>query len=127
MTKRRAIRCLERMQSLSGMNHLPGPAKAQLNALRDGVSVTRILTEHNTDEIAAALHAEMPWMAPATDEVWHGLRRSAVRACRAYDLTRSCWWDRMISARDSGRVVWRVTLEGPRPKLMRPVNQQRFH
>jgi hypothetical protein len=36
MTKRRAIRCLERMQSLSGMNHLPDPAKAQLNALRDG-------------------------------------------------------------------------------------------
>jgi hypothetical protein len=35
-------------------------------ALRDGVSVTRILTEHKADEIAAALHAEMPWMAPAT-------------------------------------------------------------
>lgn len=77
MTKRRAIRCLERMQSLSGMSHLPDPAKAQLNALRDGVSVTRILTEHKADEIAAALHEEMPWMAPATEEVWHGLRRSA--------------------------------------------------
>ncbi|EET46396.1 AAA family ATPase [Thalassobium sp. R2A62] len=77
MTKRRAIRFLERVQSLSGMGHLPDPAKTQLNALRDGVSVTHIHTEHKADEIAAALHAEMPWMAPATEEVWHGLRRSA--------------------------------------------------
>lgn len=77
MIKRRAIRFLERLQSLSGMGHLPDPAKTQLNALRDGVSVTHIHTEHKADEIAAALHAEMPWMAPATEEVWHGLRRSA--------------------------------------------------
>ena len=28
------------------------------------------------DEIAAALHAEMPWMAPATEVVWQGLRAS---------------------------------------------------
>ena len=77
MTKRRAIRFLERVQSLSGMNHLTDAAKTQLNALRDGVSVTHIHTEHKADEIAAALHAEMPWMAPATEEVWHGLRRSA--------------------------------------------------
>ncbi len=71
------IRFLERMQSLSGMNHLPDAAKTQLNALRDGVSVTHIHTEDKADEIAAALHEEMPWMAPATEEVWHGLRRSA--------------------------------------------------
>ncbi|MEP1539178.1 MAG: AAA family ATPase [Paracoccaceae bacterium] len=77
MIKRRAIRFLERLQSLSGMGHLPDPAKTQLNALRDGVSVTHIHTEHKADEIAAALHAEMPWMGPATEEVWHGLRRSA--------------------------------------------------
>ena len=77
MTKRRAIRFLERLQSLSGMSHLPDPAKTQLNALRDGVTVTQIQTEHKADEIAAALHEEMPWMAPATEEVWHGLRRSA--------------------------------------------------
>ncbi len=49
----------------------------QLNALRDGVSVTHIHTKHKADEIAAASHEEMPWMAPATEEVWHGLRRSA--------------------------------------------------
>lgn len=61
MTKRRAIRFLQRMQSLFSMNHLPDPDKAQLNALRDGVSVTRILTEHKADEIAAALLEEMPW------------------------------------------------------------------
>ena len=54
MIKRRAIRFLERVQSLSGMGHLPDPAKTQLNALRDGVSVTHIHTEHKADEIAAA-------------------------------------------------------------------------
>lgn len=39
--------------------------------------MTRIATEHEADEVAAALHAEMPWMARATEEVWHGLRASA--------------------------------------------------
>ena len=39
--------------------------------------MSRIETEHEADEIAAALHAEMPWMARATEEVWHGLRASA--------------------------------------------------
>lgn len=92
MTKRRAIRCLERMQILSGMNHLSDPAKTQSNALRDGASVTRIVTEHKAGEIAAALHEEMHWTARATEEVWHGLRR--VKACRAYDLTRWCWLGR---------------------------------
>ena len=47
-----------------------------MDAFRDGVSVTQIQTEHKADEIAAALHEEMPWMAPATEEVWLGLRRS---------------------------------------------------
>lgn len=39
--------------------------------------MARVATEHEADEIAAALHAEMPWMAPATEAVWHGLRASA--------------------------------------------------
>ncbi|MEP4196947.1 MAG: hypothetical protein ABJL99_15070 [Aliishimia sp.] len=39
MTKRRAIRFLERVQSSSGLSHLPDAAKTQLHALRDGVSV----------------------------------------------------------------------------------------
>lgn len=42
MTKRRAAPFLEKVQSLSGMNHLTDAAKTQLNALRDGVSVTHI-------------------------------------------------------------------------------------
>ncbi len=42
-----------------------------------GLPVARIVTEHEADEIAAALHAEMPWMALATEAVWHGLRASA--------------------------------------------------
>ncbi|MFC3117791.1 AAA family ATPase [Jhaorihella thermophila] len=51
--------------------------RARLTPLRGGLPVTRIVTEHEADEIAAALHAEMPWMARATEEVWHGLRASA--------------------------------------------------
>jgi hypothetical protein len=39
--------------------------------------VAGIATEHEADEIAARLHAEMPWMGRATEEVWHGPRASA--------------------------------------------------
>ncbi|WP_299841911.1 hypothetical protein [uncultured Jannaschia sp.] len=35
-----------------------------------------IPTEHLADKIAAALHADMPWMAAATETVWHAMRRS---------------------------------------------------
>lgn len=95
------IRFLERMQSLSGMSHLPDPAKTQLNALRIGVTVTHIPTEDKADEIAAALHEEMPWMAPATEEVWHGVRRYAREGLP------SLHFNPLVSgsARTSGRVV----------------------
>ncbi|SHF29770.1 hypothetical protein SAMN05444279_1261 [Ruegeria intermedia] len=59
------------------MYHLSEETRARLTPLRGGLPVTRIVTEHEADEIAAALHAEMPWMARATEEVWHGLRASA--------------------------------------------------
>ncbi|WP_171229227.1 AAA family ATPase [Ruegeria sp. HKCCA4008] len=75
--KRRAARYVERVQSSTGLYHLSEEARARLTPLRGGLPVTRIVTEHEADEIAAALHAEMPWMARATEEVWHGLRASA--------------------------------------------------
>lgn len=75
--KRRATRLLERVHSATGMYHLSEENRARLTPLRGGLPVTRIATEHAADEIAAALHAEMPWMAPATEAVWHGLRASA--------------------------------------------------
>ena len=75
--KRRAMRFLERLHSDTGTHHLPERDKATLTALRGGVAVARITTEHEADEIAAALHAELPWMSTATEVVWHGLRASA--------------------------------------------------
>lgn len=75
--KRRAIKLVERMHSATGMYHLTDQEKARLTPVRDGLPVSRIVTEHEADEIAAALHAESPWLAPATEAVWHGLRTSA--------------------------------------------------
>lgn len=75
--KRRAMRLLERAHSKTGMYHLSEENRARLTPLRGGLPVAKITTEHEADEIAAALHAEMPWMAPATEAVWHGLRASA--------------------------------------------------
>ncbi|MEO0862659.1 MAG: hypothetical protein AAFY65_18850 [Pseudomonadota bacterium] len=75
--KRRAMRLLERVHSSTGMYHLSEEHRARLTPLRGGMPVAHVATEHEADEIAAALHAEMPWMAPATQEVWRGLRASA--------------------------------------------------
>jgi hypothetical protein len=74
--RRRAMRHLERLHSSTGTQHLPERDAALLTPLRGGLPVARIESEHEADEIAAALHAEMPWMAPATEVVWHGLRAS---------------------------------------------------
>ena len=60
--KRRAMRFLERLHSGTGTHHLPERDRATLTDLRGGVAVARITTEHEADEIEAALHAEMPWM-----------------------------------------------------------------
>ena len=77
MIKRRALRFVERLHSGTGTHHLPERDRATLTALRGGVAVARVATEHEADEIAVALHEEMPWMAPATEVVWQGLRASA--------------------------------------------------
>jgi hypothetical protein len=41
-----------------------------------GVMISRVPTEHDAEVIAAALHEELPWLAPATEQVWNGLRQS---------------------------------------------------
>ncbi|MEL7281500.1 MAG: AAA family ATPase [Pseudomonadota bacterium] len=75
--KRRAMRVLERVHSSTGMYHLTEENRARLTPLRGGLPVAQVATEHEADEIAAALHEEMPWMGPATEVVWHGLRAAA--------------------------------------------------
>ena len=73
---RRAKRLAERREAASGLAHLRKEDRDRLAALRDGVELIRLPSEHRADEIAAELHAEYPWMAPATEIVWHALRQS---------------------------------------------------
>lgn len=73
---RRAKRLLERRNAASGLDHLKSEDRDRLQALRDGVELIRIPNEHRADELAAELHAGMPWLAPATDIVWQTMRRS---------------------------------------------------
>lgn len=67
---------LERRQIASGMGHLRREDQERLTALRGGAELIEIPSEHRADELAAELHEEMPWMAAATEMVWHAMRRS---------------------------------------------------
>ncbi|WP_299651221.1 AAA family ATPase [uncultured Jannaschia sp.] len=73
---RRARALHDRAEAATGLAHLSAATRARLAVLRDGADLVGIPTEHRADEIAAALHADMPWMAPATETVWHAMRRS---------------------------------------------------
>jgi len=63
----------------SGLSHLDHNDRQALDSLRGGAILQPVETEHRADEIASALHAEMPWMGPATERVWHDLRNSVRR------------------------------------------------
>uniref|UniRef100_UPI0011AF17A0 AAA family ATPase n=1 Tax=Acidimangrovimonas sediminis TaxID=2056283 RepID=UPI0011AF17A0 len=66
-----------RRDAATGLQHLRSEEREQLSVLRNGVSLVPVGSEHRADEIAAELHAAMPWLGAATEEVWHALRRSA--------------------------------------------------
>lgn len=74
--RQRAEQLIKRRTAASGMGHLKSDDLKKLEALKHGVRMARIDTEHQADERAAALHAEFPWMAPATEAVWHAMRQS---------------------------------------------------
>jgi hypothetical protein len=74
--ERRADLISRRHSATTGLSHLKSDDTKKLEVLRQGVRLARVATEHHADELAAALHAEYPWMGPATDAVWHGMRRS---------------------------------------------------
>lgn len=61
---------VKRRQEASGMRHLTQDERERLAVLADGVRLAEVPTEHRADEIAAALHDEMPWMGPATEQLW---------------------------------------------------------
>ena len=75
----RADALVERRRRANGLTHLKDRDKDQarrLRALAGEVPAPGLESEDRADEIAAALHEEMPWMAPATEAAWHAFRRS---------------------------------------------------
>ncbi len=66
-----------RRKEASGLAHLTTQEIQRLKPLMTGVRLVAPETVHWVDEVVSALHEEMPWMAPATQEVWYALRYSA--------------------------------------------------
>ena len=79
--RRRVKRILELRKAASGLEHLKSDDRERLEALKDGARLISIRNEHHADELAAGLHEDMPWMAPATEVVWHAARRSWREGC----------------------------------------------
>ncbi len=84
--RRRASSLADRRLSASGVAHLGRDARETLAGLKHGVRMVRLASEHRADEIAAALHEEMPWMARATEIAWHALRESVREGAPAVRL-----------------------------------------
>lgn len=74
--KRRVKRLQEQRKAASGLEHLRSDDRTRLEMLKDGARLVSIPSEHRADELAAALHQDMPWMALATEVVWQAMRRS---------------------------------------------------
>ena len=76
--KRRADAVVTRRHKANGLGHLKDKGETErLRPLLGDVPAVTVSSEHRADEIAASLHEEMPWMAPATEAAWQALRRSA--------------------------------------------------
>ncbi|ABN78313.1 AAA family ATPase [Cereibacter sphaeroides] len=72
----RIVSCANRKSPLT---RLKPEDRKRLEVLRHGVELVALPSQHRADEIAAALHAEMPWLAPATNRIWHDLLQSVQR------------------------------------------------
>jgi hypothetical protein len=77
--KRRASLLATRQAAYAGVAHLKKDELARLTPAMQGVDLMMAVSEHWADEVAASLHADMPWMGPATEYAWHALRRAARR------------------------------------------------
>lgn len=75
--KRRSKRLFQNLNA--HLAHVENSAKERLQPIWGGVKSINPGTEHWADEIASALHEEMPWMGPATEHAWLMLRRIAQR------------------------------------------------
>ena len=75
---RRVDAVVARRLKANGLGHLKDKGERErLRPLLGDVPAVTVPSEHRADEIAAALHEEMPWMAPATKAAWGALSRSA--------------------------------------------------
>lgn len=70
----RAENLVQRWKVASGLAHLKEKEVQRLKPLISGARLIEPESEHWVDEVVSALHEEMPWMAPATQEVWNALR-----------------------------------------------------
>ncbi len=50
--------------------------RSTLEGCRNGAEIFDLRSKHRIDEIAAALHAEFPWLAEATTHVWRSLHQN---------------------------------------------------
>ncbi|UWQ54720.1 AAA family ATPase [Leisingera caerulea] len=75
--KKRVQRILQLRTEASGLGHLSEEEIQRLRPLMNEVRLVEPRDEHWVDETVSALHAEMPWMAAATNEVWRALRQNA--------------------------------------------------
>ncbi|MDK8873215.1 hypothetical protein [Paracoccus sp. SSJ] len=74
--RRRARRIFDARRAVSGLDRLKPGDRARLEPLANGARLACIASESRADELAAELHADMPWMAPATEIIWRAMRRS---------------------------------------------------
>ena len=73
----RVERFVARQNEVAGLTHLKEKELQRLKPLITGLQLIEPKSEHWVDEVVSVLHEEMPWMAPATQEVWNALRRNA--------------------------------------------------
>lgn len=74
--RRKVVAYKDAVSRRSGMDHLTDKDRQRLEVFRHGVELISVETEHRADEIASAIHSEMPWMAAATETIWQDMRAS---------------------------------------------------
>ncbi|PVA07132.1 AAA family ATPase [Thalassorhabdomicrobium marinisediminis] len=77
--RNRADKLSRARRAAAGITHLKPEDLNRLTPALNGMKVVTAKDLNWADEVAAKLHAEMPWMKFATDHLWKVLRRIAVR------------------------------------------------
>ena len=60
----------------SGMGQLTDKDQQRQEVFRHGAELISVESGHRADEIASAIHSEMPWMGAATEMIWQDMRAS---------------------------------------------------